>query len=279
METQIPNVFAGGDAIRGADSLINAMADGQKVADTILKQIEKSLNLKITPERKLNEVEFQKKLAERKYGIEIPTIPLESRNSFDLVHPLLTEKEVIEEASRCLFCNDVCNICVTVCPNLANLSVNFETENIQYPIIQITNNEISNIEYKTFLIGQTHQIINIGDFCNECGNCDTFCPTSDAPYKTKPKFYLTEESFNNEDNCYLLKNYCLSFKLNNKTAILSIKNSNYFYSSELFDVEINGSDYSIIHFNKKTSETTFDLLKVMEMILLFNNLKENSLFN
>ena len=28
------------------------------------------------------------------------------------------------------------------------------------------------------------------DFCNECGNCVTFCPTSGEPYRDKPRLYL-----------------------------------------------------------------------------------------
>lgn len=36
------------------------------------------------------------------------------------------------------------------------------------------------------------QVLNIGDFCNECRNCTTFCPTAGDPYKNKPKFYLTD---------------------------------------------------------------------------------------
>ena len=34
------------------------------------------------------------------------------------------------------------------------------------------------------------QIVNVGDFCNECGNCTTFCPTSGAPYRDKPRFWI-----------------------------------------------------------------------------------------
>jgi len=39
------------------------------------------------------------------------------------------------------------------------------------------------------------QTINVGDSCNECGNCATFCPTADAPYKQKPRFWLDREGF------------------------------------------------------------------------------------
>ena len=39
------------------------------------------------------------------------------------------------------------------------------------------------------------QIANYADFCNECGNCDTFCPEYGGPYIQKPGFYGTIESW------------------------------------------------------------------------------------
>ncbi len=68
MQTKIENVFAGGDAVRGADSLINAMADGQNIADRILQRVEKDLDHSIKLEKKFTEEEFQQKLAVRVSG-------------------------------------------------------------------------------------------------------------------------------------------------------------------------------------------------------------------
>ncbi len=39
---------------------------------------------------------------------------------------------------------------------------------------------------------QTVQTLNIADFCNECGNCATFCPTAGAPYQDKPRFWIDQ---------------------------------------------------------------------------------------
>jgi hypothetical protein len=39
------------------------------------------------------------------------------------------------------------------------------------------------------------QIANYADFCNECGNCDTFCPEYGGPYIKKPGFYSSEASW------------------------------------------------------------------------------------
>ena len=102
-ETQLPKVYAGGDAIRGADSLINAMGDGKKAAENIIqKAIEKKQIIPESTEHKLSPKQFQQKLSHREYGIQLPEIELERRTGFDLVHPVLDEDAAIKEAHRCL---------------------------------------------------------------------------------------------------------------------------------------------------------------------------------
>ena len=43
------------------------------------------------------------------------------------------------------------------------------------------------------------------DFCNECGNCATSCPTAGDPYRDKPRLYLDRADFEAEaDNAFML---------------------------------------------------------------------------
>ena len=72
---------------------------------------------------------------------------------------------------------------------------------------EIDVSEIASIKFE-----QKTQIITIGDFCNECGNCDTFCPTVSAPYKTKPHLYLSKEILLKELECYLIEDNKIYFK-------------------------------------------------------------------
>ncbi|MDZ7765969.1 MAG: putative selenate reductase subunit YgfK [Melioribacteraceae bacterium] len=194
-ETEIKNVFAGGDAVRGADSLINAMGDGKDAAKIILSKIEQEYNAAKPALVKIELHEYQKKLSQRVYGKDLQSIPLEQRNSFDLVNPVMDEATAVEEASRCLYCDEICNICVSVCPNLANVYYEIVPFKKKYPQINFENGDYKVAGWDEFEVNQKYQIININDFCNECGNCDTFCPTSGAPYKVKPKFALSKESF------------------------------------------------------------------------------------
>ncbi len=266
-ETQIENVFAGGDAVRGADSLINAIADGQRVSRTILKIIEKELNLNLTPAEKLDDAGFQKKLAKREFGIEIPSIPVEQRNGFELVHPLLTDEQAMAEASRCLYCDDICNICVTVCPNVANIAIKTEPFEAKIPGAN-----------KTFKIEQTNQIINIGDFCNECGNCDTFCPTSGSPYKVKPKLYLTKESFEREDNCYFAEGNVLYRKSNGRVERIEFSGKAGKYFSDELSFEFDLNDFSVVQsVVPEISAETFE--KIIEMTYIYNIIINYPLFS
>ena len=46
-----------------------------------------------------------------------------------------------------------------------------------------------------FSADQRLQIAVLTDFCNECGNCVTACPTSGSPYRDKPRLYLDRADF------------------------------------------------------------------------------------
>ena len=83
-----------------------------------------------------------------------------------------------EENDRCLECHKLCNICVEVCPNRANIAVIVPTENVTCK----------------------NQIIHIDGMCNECGNCESFCPYDNAPYRDKFSFYWSMKDFEDSKN-------------------------------------------------------------------------------
>lgn len=275
-ETSYKNIFAGGDATRGADSLINAIADGKDAAVKIIQRV--NSYYRFTPseqENKLSLAQYQKKQAYRDYGIKLPEISLDERNNFDLVHPNLTDLEAVKEADRCLYCNDICNICIGVCPNFANVS--FESEKMMVPIYEISiDSKIKSKIYDYLNVEQVHQILNIGDFCNECGNCNTFCPTNGAPYIIKPKFYLTEDSFNSEDKCYYLSGNLIKYKSNESLEQLEFKSDKFIYSSENIEVTFT-NDFEIL--SVEGSESYYRLDKAAELYYLLYNLRGFSIFS
>ncbi|MCB9211695.1 MAG: putative selenate reductase subunit YgfK [Ignavibacteriales bacterium] len=277
-ETQYKNIFAGGDATRGADSLINAIGDGKDAAKRIMQRANSEFKLAIyKKEQKLSQAEFQKKQSIRKYGIKMPEIALDERDNFNLVHPNMTDFEAINEADRCLYCNDICNICIGVCPNFANVS--FEADIAKIPIYEIIINGSITSKISDYLnIEQTNQIFNIGDFCNECGNCNTFCPTSGAPYITKPKFYLTEDSFSKEDNCYHLGSKKIKFKSNGEIESVLIENDFFIYESAICKVIFKNNFQVNEIIPKDNNLKNIKLEKAAEMIYLLKNLVNISIF-
>ncbi len=157
-ETSVANVFVGGDALRGPATIVEAIADGARFAATIIKR-EKNKHLLFEKEIEYN---VKKQMQEIKYKKGV----------------LQTTCHPRDEINRCLECHKVCNLCVEVCPNRANLAVIVPSNHVKCQ----------------------NQIIHMDGMCNECGNCETFCPYDSAPYKDKLTLYWNQEDFEDSRN-------------------------------------------------------------------------------
>lgn len=88
---------------------------------------------------------------------------------------ILAEPGNGKEADRCLSCSTVCENCVDVCPNRANVS-------IKVPGMAKA------------------QVIHVDYMCNECGNCKVFCPYASAPYLDKFTLFANEKDMEDSKN-------------------------------------------------------------------------------
>lgn len=88
-----------------------------------------------------------------------------------------------------------CDKCVPVCPNDANFT--FPRLATEIPLARIEPADGGWVwrSEGTLALTETHQIATFADFCNECGNCDVFCPEDGGPYRVKPHVYGSRASF------------------------------------------------------------------------------------
>lgn len=147
LSTNLEGVYVIGDANLGPATIVEAIADATKAASHICQ-----LHIEHYEQTNLNDDR---------------SIPRAKRGE------LVTDATEIGAASLCLECSTVCESCVDVCPNRANIVVT---------------------------VNGAPQIIHIDRMCNECGNCETFCPYSSAPYKDKFTLFNVLEDFENSSN-------------------------------------------------------------------------------
>ncbi|HRW62391.1 MAG TPA: putative selenate reductase subunit YgfK [Bacteroidales bacterium] len=255
-QTQLENVFIGGDALRGAATAIKAIGDGRKAAEQIIKKATIDFKIeKISKEKEFTKKELMLKRAKRQFAPKIKELEIVNRRNFMLVSETLDKETIVKEASRCLQCDEICNICTTVCPNFANYS--YETEPIVYflqKVVQCSNGEILIENEGIFEINQKYQILNIANFCNECGNCNTFCPTNSAPYKEKPKFWLTKLSFEISQEGYFIENQIIHYKHNGEIYQLIENLDEFIYITNKVEAKLSKKDFSIIHVEFKSPD-------------------------
>jgi putative selenate reductase len=203
--TALPGVYTGGDAHRGAATLVAAIGDGRRAAAAILKHLGLPPSSTATrAPRDLGLAAWQDRAA-RRVPRHRPRVRDGARaGDFSLVIGGLSAAETRAEAGRCLDCGDRCDVCVSVCPNRANLA--FTTTPVRWDLPRVVRDGdgFTLAPGGVFALAQGPQTCHIADFCNACGNCETFCPTAGAPFKDKPRFAVHPDTYAHDDDIHLL---------------------------------------------------------------------------
>jgi len=113
LETKLPSVFAGGDAVTGPASVIEAIAAGKKTAVSIDRYIN-GLDIKAGRTQEVPEIAWvsEENVLKKKLRQAMPCLePVERVDCFKEVELGLTPKAGISEAHRCLFCGP-CSECL-----------------------------------------------------------------------------------------------------------------------------------------------------------------------
>jgi len=278
-ETQLDKVFIGGDARLGAATLIDGVGDGRKIAQEIIDRLDIDFDTRYLKAEEVSRKpasikDLMHKKSQRTFGQHPEEIPLNDRQNFRLVSDTFTQEQAVNEAARCLLCDEVCNICTTVCPNFANYSYAVNPVSYQLQKVVIQGGQFHLENDIQFQVKQAIQILNIANFCNECGNCDTFCPTKSAPYKEKPQLFLTRASFEQAESGYYLeksKNKLhLLGKKEGQISSLSKLEKEYIYENGIGRIHLDKNNFSILDIqfdNKQAAEITLEEAAQMSVIL------------
>lgn len=142
-------VFVAGDALRGPATVVEAIADARRFADTITGSA-RAFDMPGEVRRDYTETLLKK-------------------------NSLCAACDKEKEEARCLGCSTVCENCVSVCPNRANIAITVPGHAMR-------------------------QILHMESLCNECGNCAAFCPYESRPYEEKLTYFASKDELSESKN-------------------------------------------------------------------------------
>lgn len=284
-ETNLPGVFWGGDLVSGGGSIIRAVADGRKMAEEIIRRSGRQRERLQPVPKGISVAELMQKRARRSMGMPWHEHQLDYAHPFSQVSETPEPAVVEREAERCLYCDELCNICVTVCPNRANFY--YEQVPQEIPVFHLEpdtqTGKVTIRPMESLSIAQKVQVANLCDFCNECGNCATFCPTAGRPFADKPRICLSRECFALEDHAFYFHREqdteILLWKEGGNVASLEKKNNQWLFEDDAMQLVLSLAPVTIVSLRFHGCEPApADTLRVAEMIALHTGLSASPLF-
>ena len=165
-----------------------------------------------------------------------------------------------------------CDKCIPVCPNDANFALNIppgETDVLEF---EQRSDRWHIKDRKTLKLEKKYQIGNFADFCNECGNCDIFCPEDGGPFVLKPRFFGNLESFqhfSSHDGFFIEKNNeaeKVYARFDGNEYSLSIKGESVSYSGPDFNITFSKDDPMNTISGEAKSSVSFENYEIMQMM-------------
>ncbi len=274
--------------MRGPATIIEACADGRRAAEAICQQLgvpfeRPSVHFPVLSQEEIAQVKRAR--ARKAAQHEAAVLPLDQRGGFDLVEAILTDEAALAEAGRCLQCSTLCDKCVEVCPNRANYTFFVAPVSLTLPTVSCRQGKLVATGEEVFQIEQPRQIIHVDDFCNECGNCETFCVHQGKPYLDKPRLFLREGDFElEEDNAFYIekgaKGWGIRRREGGKEARLSVANGSdeVNFENDLLRMRLS-PDYQIKTMElKEEFEGAFSLTEAAEMVVILKGLSTSLWF-
>ena len=187
-ETPVEGVYAIGDVQSGPSTVVRCIASARKAVEaTIDKVFDEIKDAEIVQEpetldeQETEEPEDEAYLeAEKKFFKDVQFRKTHLCTDCKSCSACKNAEEFAQqEARRCMDCTYYCNKCVDVCPNRANVAIDMRFS-----------------EYTD----DPFQILHLDAFCNECGNCASFCNHQGRPYRDKFTLFSRLDDFEESSN-------------------------------------------------------------------------------
>jgi putative selenate reductase len=283
LATSLEGVFAGGDAVQdGPATIVKAVGDGKRIAKAI-----RNLEEGATPVRsggsEADLTALLRKRARREFRVAVPERGPGDRRNFEEIVQTLSPEAARKEAERCIDCNLLCSQCVAVCPNLAFLTYRQKPLELALPDLVVKQGALVAGRTTPYRVEQRFQVCVLTDFCNECGNCVTFCPTSGRPWHDKPRLYLDRAEFEAQsDNAFRLfrdgSTWLMQARWAGQTHEIAL-NHDLRYHAPGVKLELDAKTFAVRKASASLSDgTSVSLVACAAMVALLRGLRDSTAY-
>jgi len=180
-----------------------------------------------------------------------------------------------------------CDKCVPDCPNDANFVYEVPETEIRYDNYELVPGDAPRpVPGGVFKVAKSHQLANYADACNECGNCDVFCPEDGGPYIEKPRLFGSMENYQKQAG---RNGFFIAYEAGRTTVYGTVAGKAYTLALDpaadhaRFDdgsteIEMQLSNNAILSWKPKrgapAGSRTFDLLPYLQLKLLANAISD-----
>jgi putative selenate reductase len=169
-----------------------------------------------------------------------------------------------------------CVKCVPVCPNDANFVYETAPASIKYDNFELTPEGSRAVPGGVLRVAKGRQFANYADACNDCGNCEIFCPEDGGPQIAKPRFFGSLATFERDAHGHGFfidwETRTIYGAIDGHRYALTLRPEGAVFTTEDGDVDIRPGDDWPLAWRPASRARTLDMLPYHQLKLLFGSI-------
>ena len=163
-----------------------------------------------------------------------------------------------------------CDLCISACPNDAIFAYTAKPVSASTERLTVAEGGgITRAPGEGFTLNESHQLAVVEGGCNECSNCEVYCPEQGAPFVVKERLFLDRQTFTTEAS---LDGFCrdedgLRARLNGieMRFIPEPENNRATVSGEAFHFELTWDPFEVVKGHLTGPEVSLDTALLWRM--------------
>ena len=177
-----------------------------------------------------------------------------------------------------------CDLCITACPNDAIFAYTVEPVETQTQLLRPgADGALERSTGAGFKVRDAHQLAVVEGACNECSNCEVYCPEQGAPFVVKERLFLDREAFSTETD---LDGFCrVGDTLHARLGGLEMRfrpepaDNRATLSADHFHLELTWNPFEVVKGHLTGPETGLDTALLWRMKTVWESIFDSAVVN
>jgi putative selenate reductase len=168
-----------------------------------------------------------------------------------------------------------CDLCIAACPNDAIFAYSVEPRAVATQrLFREPTGKVAGRDGAGFSVREAHQLALVSGACNECSNCEVYCPETGAPFRLKERVFLNRADYDASPGVdgFWREGHALHARLDGRELVLDVDDNRAVLEGDGLKIALDWDSLTIRDVQLATDGYPFDTAQLWRLKTVWDSI-------